>query len=52
MKKFIIAAFILLSGTVFSQTLQTGSHFGLEALKITLDPDEKVVGVARLAEKD
>ncbi len=40
MKNFIIAAaFILLSGTVFSQTLQKGSHFGLQALKITLDPD-------------
>ena len=39
MKKFIIAAFILLSGTVFSQTLQKGSHFGLQALEITLDPD-------------
>ena len=40
MKKLIIAAaFILLSGTLFSQTLQKGSHFGLQALKITLDPD-------------
>ena len=39
MKKFIIAAFILLSGTVFSQTLQKGSHFGLQAMEITLDPD-------------
>jgi hypothetical protein len=40
MKKLIIAAaIILLAGTVFSQTLQKGSHLGVQALTITLDPD-------------
>jgi len=40
MKKLIIAvAFILLTGTAFSQTLQKGAHLGVQALTITLDPD-------------
>ena len=39
MKKFIIAAaFILLAGTAFSQTLKTGAHLGIQALKIDLAP--------------
>ena len=40
MKKLIIAAaFILLAGTVFSQTLQKGAHLGVNTMKVTLDPD-------------
>ena len=40
MKKLIIAAaFILLAGVAFSQTLQKGSHLGIQSLNITLDPD-------------
>jgi len=40
MKKFIIAAaFILLAGTAFSQTLQKGAHLGIADLTITLATD-------------
>ena len=40
MKKLIIAAaFILLAGTAFSQSLQKGAHLGIQAMTITLDPD-------------
>ena len=39
MKKLIIAAaVILLAGTAFSQTLKTGAHLGIQALKIDLAP--------------
>jgi hypothetical protein len=40
MKKLIIAAaFILLTGTAFSQTLQKGVHLGIQTINVTLDPD-------------
>ena len=40
MKKIIItAAFILIAGTVFSQTLQKGGILGVRTVKITLNPD-------------
>ena len=38
-KSFIAAAFILLAGAAFSQTLQKGAHLGVQALTISLDPD-------------
>jgi len=40
MKKLIIAAaFILLTGVAFGQTLQKGSIIGVHVIKVTLDPD-------------
>ena len=39
MKKLIIATvFILLTGVAFSQTLKTGAHLGIQAIKIDLAP--------------
>ena len=40
MKKLIIAAaFILLAGTAFSQTLKKGAYLGIQSLNVTLNPD-------------
>ena len=40
MKKIIIAAaFILLAGVAFSQTLQKGNILGLHVITVNLDPD-------------
>jgi len=40
MKKLIlIAAFVLVAGTIFGQTLQKGTVLGIHHVTITLDPD-------------
>ena len=40
MKKLIIAAaFILIAGVAFGQTLQKGSILGVHLIEVTLDPD-------------